>query len=70
MKHAQISMILAVELRCPECGGICDDLERGSSMILDDVQVVVCEDFLIQLSVPKAAFSQPTRSHHDITKEG
>lgn len=58
MKVGKLAKILAVEIICPDpdCGGVCDDEDRGSSMIEDFVEVVVCEVCGTRCKVPKSAF--------------
>lgn len=58
MKQGIVTMILAVQISCPnpECGGICDNEDRGSSMIEEQDKVVVCERCGQRCKVPSSAW--------------
>lgn len=56
MKQGKVTMVLAVQISCPNCGGICDNEERGSSMIEEQDKIVVCEDCGERCAVPASAW--------------
>lgn len=62
MKQGKVAKILAVEITCPTCGGICDTLDRGSSMIEEQDEIVKCEDCGEQCKVPANAWNVKSKS--------
>lgn len=67
MRQGKVTVILAVQINCPYCGGICDELERGSSMILEEHKVVECEDCNERCEVPANAFMVRTAKAKKVT---